>query len=234
MNDLNPENFFANTGGQGAPSAQLHDVNDFVYGQILDQAIVPKKKFGTDIIEKDDKTGEELKQLMVIVQTDQRGWAGVSKTPTYPTGHARQGQPKDAQEDDGRRAVYISPWTNLHAAIGKATDNQSLLNGATIGIKIVALEPTNKGNPKRVFEAVYQPPAAGQGFFENQQQAAPAQPAQQAQAPAQQAPAQQAPAPAAPPAQQDPWAASAPAPAQGDPWAAQGAPQQGQASGPPF
>lgn len=207
--ELNPENFFENTGGGvGAPSASLKIVNDFVIGEIVDQAMVPKKKFGSEDIEKDSRTGKDIMQLVVILQTDQRNWHNVSKVPTDENGNA-----KPASEDDGRRAIYVPPFSNIHAAIGEATDKKPLRNGGKLGVKIVELKDTGKGNPLKIHAAHYEPPAAApEGFFGGgDQQAAPAQSqpaAQQQSAP----PAQQQAAPAAAPAaapQQDPWGAPA-------------------------
>lgn len=224
MNDLNPENYFENTGGgAGAPSASLKLVNDFVYGVIVDQAMVPQKKFGTDDVEK-DRDGKDKQQLVVILETDLRNWHGVSKVPSYPTGHEKAGQDKPGSEDDGRRAVYVPGFTNIHAAIGDATGQKPLRNGGKLGVKIIELRNTGKGNPLKIHQAVYEPPAAApDGFFggADQGQSAPA---------TQAAPAQSAPAPAAPtPAPEA--APAAAAPVQNDPW---GTPAPAAGNGPPF
>lgn len=210
MNQLNPENYFENTGGgTGAPSASLKIVNDFVYGEIVDQAMVPQKKFGSDEVEK-DRDGKDKQQLVVVIQTENRNWHNVAKVPTYPQGHDRAGQSKDASEDDGRRAIYVPAFTNIHAAIGEATGNKALRNGGTLGVKVIELKNTGKGNPLKIHAAVYTAPAAApEGFFGGDQSAQPAP--QQAAAPTQpqSQPAQQAtPAPVAAP-QQDPWGAPA-------------------------
>jgi hypothetical protein len=213
MNQLNPQNYFQQTGGSGAPSALLKNVNDFVYGEIVDQLMVPQKDFATGVVEKDARTGEDLEQLMIIIQTDSRGWAKVSKIPEYPAGDARAGQQKDPAEDDGKRAIYVPAFRNLHAAIGDATGNEPLLNGGKLGVKIIELRNTGKGNPLKIHQAVYTPPVASEGFFPPAEQAAPAPAAPAPAAPAPAAPAPAAPAPAAP-------APAAPAPAApaSDPW----------------
>lgn len=208
MTELNPENFFENTGGgMGAPSASLKIVNDFVIGEIVDQAMVPKKKFRSEDIEKDARTGKDIMQLVVVLQTDLRNWHGVSKVPTDENGREKPGS-----EDDGRRAIYVPPFTNIHAAVGAATGNKPLRNGGKLGIKIIELKDTGKGNPLKIHQAVYEAPAAApEGFFggdqPSTQEAAPAAQEQQAP-PAQSAPAQEAPAASAPP-RQDPWGAPA-------------------------
>lgn len=216
------ESFFENTGGGvGAPSASLKVVDDFIFGEIVDQAIVDKKKFGTDEIEKDERTGENRKQLVVILQTDLRNWQGVSKVPTN-----EDKSQKAPSEDDGKRAVYVAPFTNIHAAVGDAVVTATgakgpLLNGGKLGVKVVELRDTGKGNPLKIHQAVYEAPAASSGFFGGEQAA---------------------PAEAAPAAESAPVAPAAPAaPAQSDPWASQAQQQQnagaatpGQTSKPPF
>lgn len=208
MSNPSVEGFFDNTGGgAGAPSAALKVVDDFIYGEVVDQALVDAKKFGTDEIERDKYTNEPIKQLAVILQTDNRNWVGVSKVPTDENGNQ-----KAASEDDGRRAVYIKPFTNIHAAVGDAIVAANgakgpIQNGAKLGIKVVELKDTGKGNPLKIHQAKYEAPTASGGdFFGASNTAAPAE-----QPPAQQAPpAQQQAAPAAPAApQQDPWTGQA-------------------------
>lgn len=197
----NPENFFDNVGGAGAPSAKLSHVEDFVLGTIEDQFMVPATEFGTDKQKKDTKTGALIEQLVIVLQTDQRDWAGVSKIPLKDKDDKSSGQ-KDPSEDDGRRAVYVEPWTNIHAAIGAAVREATgakgpVRNGGTLGVKIVELKDTGKGNPLKIHKAVYTPPAekaASDAFFD--QTSAPQS------APAEEAPAAQE-QPKAP--AQDPW-----------------------------
>jgi hypothetical protein len=203
------EGFFDNTGGGvGAPSAKLSKIDDFVYGEVVDQALVDKKKFGKDEVETDSRTGEPIKQLVVILQTDQRSWANVAKVPTNEDGSA-----KAASEDDGRRAIYVAPFTNIHAAIGDAIVEANgakgpILNGAKLGVKIVDLKDTGKGNPLKIHQAKYVAPAApvasDGGFFGGGE--APAQPVDQAaaQVPPTTTAVTQQPAAAASP-QVDPW-----------------------------
>jgi hypothetical protein len=164
------DSFFDDSVRSGAPSIKLSDVNDGVIGTIVDQFMVEKKKFASDEIEKDTKTGEPIQQLVVIVQTELKNWDRVAKVPLVDHNDKSKGE-KPASEDDGKRAIYIAPYTNIHSAVGKATAVHNggrptgLANGATFGLKITALEDVGKGNPKRVFAAHYQPPAAGSEFF---------------------------------------------------------------------
>lgn len=179
------ENFFDNTGGgSGAPSIKLSQPNDGVKGEILDQFMAPAYHFGTKNQKTDAKTGAPIEQLVVIVQTELRNWDRVAKIPLVDPEDRSKGE-KPASDDDGKRAIYIEPFTNLHAAVGaavvKATGKKGpLLNGGTLGVKVVRLEDTGKGNPKKVHEALYEPPvASGNDFFGSgntgaQEQAAPA------------------------------------------------------------
>jgi len=226
MTQLDPNNFFDNTGGgTGAPSALLKDVDDFVHGEIVDQFMTEATEFATGNVKKDKKTGETINQLVVVLQTDSRNWEKVAKVPLKDKDDKASG-PKDPAEDDGRRAVYVEPWTNIHAAIGKAViegtgQKGPVLNGGTLGVKIVELRDTGKGNPLKVHAAVYSAPVAepsSNGFFDKTAESAPA-----AETPA-------ASQPAAPAQEASPAPASTPAPA-GDPW---GTPATSGGSKPPF
>lgn len=200
MTELNEGNFFDNVGGgSGAPSAKLKDAGDFVHGEIVDQFMIEATDFSTKKPKVDTKTGKTIMQLVVVVQTENRGWANVAKVPVVDKDDPRSPQ-KDPSEDDGRRAVYVEPWTNIHAAVGKARQEAHdgakgpLANGGTLGVQITELKDTGKGNPLKIHRAKYVPPAASTpdaGFF-NETASAPAAPTQQ-------------PAPAAVP-QTDPWA----------------------------
>lgn len=203
------ETFFDNTGGgAGAPSIKLSQVNDGVVGEIVDQFMAPAYEYGTKNQKVDKKTGALIEQLVVIVQTDLRNWDRVAKIPVVDHTDPNS-PPKPPSEDDGKRAIYIEPWTNIHAAVGRAVVEGTgkkgpLLNGGRLGVKIANLKNTGKGNPLKEHQAVYTPPvASGNDFFGAGNTAAggvgAAQDpfAGQNQAPAG-APAQQAPA-------QDPW-----------------------------
>lgn len=208
--NLNEQNFFDNVGGgSGAPSAKLKDQDDFVIGEIVDQFMVEATDFSTKKPKVDSKTGKTIMQLVVVLQTDLSNWDGVARIPLVDKDDRNSGE-KPASEDDGRRAVYVEPWTNIHAAIGKAVieatgEKGPLKNGGTLGVKVTELRDTGKGNPLKVHAAKYTAPAAStpdQGFFNETAAAAPA--TEQA-APAPQSAPQQEAAPAAPAAQTDPW-----------------------------
>lgn len=218
MTQLDPNNFFDQTGGTGAPSAKLKDLDDFAYGEIVDQFMTEATEFATGNVKKDKKTGEVINQLVIVLQTESRNWENVAKVPLKDKDDKASG-PKDPAEDDGRRAVYVEPWTNIHAAIGKAVIEATgqkgpVLNGGTLGVKIIELRDTGKGNPLKVHAAKYVAPAApsaSDAFFDKTAETAPAAPAAAAPAtqPAAPAPAQEA-APAAAAPAGDPWGTPAP------------------------
>lgn len=248
------EDFFNNTGGGGAPSLKIVHVNDGCMGTIVDQYTTEAKVFGKDEVKKDSKTGEPIEQLVVILQTTLTNWDRCAKIPWVDPNDRAKGQ-KPGSEDDGKRALYVEPWTNLHAAIGKAVTAATgqkgpLRDSGRLGVKIIELRDTDKGNPLKVWEAVYEAPTASSGFFaegntqggsgdasqappQQQYQAPQSQPAPQGQAYAQgssfgggdhgmnpPAPQQQAPAP-------QPQQSAPPS----DPW---GTPQVQGNDGPPF
>lgn len=194
------EDFFGNVSSGPLPSAKLSQIGDMVYGEIVDQFKVDKKKFASDEVEKDQKTGEPIKQLVVVLQTEQRNWEGVSKVPYVdPSDKSKGHLPPEA--DEGRRAVYVAPWTNLHAAVGKAIvegtgQRGGLKKGAKFGVKVIDLEDTGKGNPKKVHQAHYEAPAAGGDFFGSNNTAG---------GPGDASVAQPAPQQSAPQAALDPW-----------------------------
>lgn len=180
QNTTEVEGFFDNVGTGGAPSAKLKNVDDFVHGEIVDQYKTEARVFGKDEFEK-DKNGNTVFQLVVILQTEQRNWEGVARIPVVDPNDRNSAQ-KDPSDDDGKRAVYIKPFTNLHAAVGRAIVEATkkkggLQTGGTLGVKITRLEDTGKGNPLKHHAAVYTAPAAGADFFatSGQGQAAPAQ-----------------------------------------------------------
>jgi len=155
--------------GTGAPSADLKVIGTVVSGEVIDQYLIGYVPFGKTEVAKDERTGEEIKQLAVVLQTDQRNWDGVAKIPTVsktdPT-------PKVPELDDGKRAVYLRRFTNIHAAVGKAVKGagaEALESGGVLSIKFLETEDTGKGNPLKKFAAKYEAPKApapgGDGFF---------------------------------------------------------------------
>lgn len=232
----NGTDFFDNVGGgSGAPSAILKNVGDYVHGEILDMYKKPYIPFSQKEPAK-RADGTDAEQLVIVLQTQFRNWQNVSRVPVVDP-NVPNSPAKDPSEDDGKRAVYVPEGKNIQFAIGRAVQaaGAKFVVGGTLGVKVVNLRDTGKGNPLKEHEAIYKAPApsAPEGFFGGQTQGQVQAPAPQAQAPAApQAPQPPAPAPQAP-AAQDPFAPapqSQQAPAQTDPWTGQPV----AASQPPF
>lgn len=227
QNNQQGDDFFDNLGGTGAVTALLSNIDDGVIGTIESQRTVDYIPFGKKDPEVLDD-GSIRKQKVVILATDLRNWQGVKEAPLVDKDDPGKGR-KPASDDDGRRAVYIPQFKNIHYAVRDAIvasgAKGGLRDGGRFGVKVVDLEDTGQGNPKKVHKAFYEAPAAADDFLGNTQQAAPAQ-----------EPQHQAPPVATPPTptpettvSETPAAApAAPAPAT-DPWTGQAAP-----SGPPF
>lgn len=183
--------------GEKVASFKFQGIGDVVVGTILDQFKTQQTKFGTgDKLFFDD--GTPRMQLNVTLQTDLRNWDKVTKPL-----EDENDKPLPASEDDGKRRIFIK--SDMQSAIGKAikaAGAPGLRNGGKLAVKMTGTKDVGKGNPMSLYEARYQPPAEGDGFFD----AGAAQ-----QPPAQQAPAQQQ--AAAPPQQ------AAPATRSDDPWA---------------
>jgi hypothetical protein len=199
MTDM--DEFFDIGGGPSAPSAKLSDRNDTVVGVVSD---VFKKEFtafgeASPQIITDPKTGLQRArtQMVVILDTEQRNWQGVSKVPDVDPSDKSKGQ-KHPSEDDGKRAVYIPEMVKgaghngIIFAVAQAIREagmKGLPTGTQFYLTITDLKDVQKGNPLKVFEAKVKAPEAGADVFgATQPQTAPAAPQQQA-TPAQQAPA---------------------------------------------
>lgn len=243
MTDQTTDFFDGVGGGAGAPGAVLKNVGDFVHGEIVDMYKRPYVPFGKTEPEKRED-GSDKQQLVIVLQTENRNWANVSKIPLVDHTDPSKGE-KPATDDDGRRAVYVPEGKNIQFAIGRAAQAAGAKPavGGTLGVKITGLRDTGKGNPLKEHQAVYQAPSAGASFFNEAPSAPPAQ-AAPAQAPLAQGssfgggdrgmnpePAQQA-APAQSAPAGDPWATPASSAPAGDPWGTP-APAAG-GSGAPF
>lgn len=233
MTDTTTDFFDGLSEGTGAPTGLLKTPGDVIHGVITKMFKKDHIPFGAKEPEK--RSDNTIRQeLVIVVQTALRNWAGVVKVPKVDPTDPNSPE-KAPAEDDGLRAVYVPESSNIQFAIGRAVSaarqeagkDVPFGVGGTFGVKIANLKDTGKGNPLKEHEAVYTPPSAGDAFLAS----APAGPAEAQQAPAQTPPPAQ-PAPAAAPApQQDPWAtpaapaqsAPAAAPAQQDPWATPGA-----------
>lgn len=220
MNQQNPneptvDDFFDNVGGGvGAPTAKLKDVNDGVLGTIESQRVVDYVPFGKTDPER-NKDGSIRKQLVVVLQTEQRNWAGVSKIPLVDRDNPNSG-PKPPEEDDGKRAVYLPQWSNIQAAVAEAVrasnaydgKNGPLRDGGRLGVKVIELKDTGKGNPLKIHAAMYEAPAASATFFNESADVPPTTTASTATPPAQTTP-QEAPSAPSQNTQVDPWTGEA-------------------------
>lgn len=208
----NTTDFFDNVGGTGAPTGVLKGVGDFVHGEIVQMKKRDHVPYGKDDPEPDDTEPDgKRKELVVIIQTANRNWAGVSKVPKVDYNDPNSAE-KPPEEDDGKRAIYVPNRSNIQYAIGQAVQasKSKFEVGGTLGVKIVNLKDTGKGNPLKEHQAVYQPKPAAADFFPDASEAAAPAPAATpapAAAPAPTPTPEPAPAQAAAPAQQDPWAA---------------------------
>lgn len=180
MTDTTTESFFDDAVRSGAPSGKFSAVGDVISGEIVEQYTVDAIKFGTDEVEK-DKQGNPIKQLVIVLQTNLRNWEKVARIPKVdPTD--RNSADKPASEDDGKRAIYVKKYTNLHAAIGKAVASATgkagpVRNGGKLAVKFFDTEDRGKGNPLKKYQARYEAPADGDFF------SAPSEPAPQQSAP---------------------------------------------------
>jgi hypothetical protein len=168
--------------GSGVASAKFATIGDFVQGTIV--AIHDKqqsRKFRTD-----GKLG------------DLEYWDDLKTQPIYQVRIDLQTIVRDPliAYDDGIRGVYIRASSETQRALAvavRASGATDILVGAVLGIQFIGEEETGAGSPKKLYTAVYVPPASGMIM---QGAPAPAAPAPMPAPPVQTAPA----APAALPA----------------------------------
>jgi len=150
--------------GGGSASAKFDEVGDTVTGTI---AVTPEVRDQTDI-----QTGRVLtwdngdvrKQLVITLDTSERR--------------------SDDPDDDGRRSIYVKgskrPGSqSLHDAVATAVRNagaSGLQIGGTLTVKFIGEEPsqTRGFNPRKLYEASYQPPSSGEFLGTDQPPAQPA------------------------------------------------------------
>jgi len=68
---------------------------------------------------------------------------------------------------DGTKAIYPNQGSPMAQAIGQAIKKagaQVLAKGATLGVKFSGEKDVNKGNPLKLFTAVYEAPKGGTTF----------------------------------------------------------------------
>lgn len=175
-------------GGAGAPGFKFAEINQGVMGVITSASLSDQTRFGTNPPEKIlDDDGKPKKQVVVVLQTGLRNWAGIDPDHIPKDDQGRQ---KPPSEDTGLRAIFLK-----NQMAWKVTDRvreaglDDIRVGDTLGVKYVSDLNVNKGNPAKQYEAVYQkaadsvslssiapPPAAAPA-------APPAQPAPAAAAP---------------------------------------------------
>jgi len=172
------DEFFEGGGGEFAPSLKFKtgngpggntEVGGGVIGTVLSMNKQDQTKQGGSEKIPDGKGGFK-QQMQIILQTELRNWDKVAKVPTDEDGKT----PLGPEKDDGRRAIYVKGW--MTGAIGDAVLEATGKKGAPqigskLGVKVIELVPTDKGNPYPKYEAVYTAPTGGEGFFEAAQEA---------------------------------------------------------------
>lgn len=154
----NPADLFF---GDSSKSAKFEAVGDTVGGPIVS---IGEPRQQTDFKTKEPltwKDGSPRMQLPVTVQTTLRE----ASNP----------------EDDGKRTLYVKG--EMKKAIGDAlrTAHAKMAVGGVLTVTFSGERANDGGYPTKLYTATYQPPAAGDTFFEEPAQAAP-----QATAPASQ------------------------------------------------
>lgn len=194
----------------GAPTAVLSNPGDWVRGQILAMSqrdYIPFGKKEPAKHEKGPKAGQVIQQLAIVLQTENRNWANVTKIPRVD--YADPNSPeKSPAEDDGKRAVYVPENKNIQFAIGRAVaaTKSKFEVGGVLAVKITELKENDTANPTKIHEARYEPKA--DDFFAGTSTPAASTPAASTPAP------EATPAPAADPApaaSEDPWGTPGPA-----------------------
>jgi hypothetical protein len=191
------DEFFSGAAGEFVPTAKFTNdtgpegrtqVGGKIVGEILSMSKQDQRKFGTGEPIPDGKGGNK-QELKMVLQTEHRDWDKCAKVPVDKDEDTGKETPRAASEDDGKRAVYVRGWMTgaIGDAVLKATGKPGGPKiGGKIGIKITELVPTENGNPYPKYAAVYTPPAASDGFFDEGQaaSAAAAEKAAPASAPA--------------------------------------------------
>lgn len=173
MSDNETDGFFDDGVREGSPSAKFSEVGDSVKGEIVDKYSMDYIPFGKKEVLVDERTGQPVKQLVIVLQTELRDWEGVSKVPTDADGNKLP-----ADKDTGRRAIYARKGTNIYSALAKSIaaalpagekPGKHPLIGGTFGVQFYDSEDTGKGNDLKKFRAKYVAPvktAGGDSFFD--------------------------------------------------------------------
>lgn len=175
MSDETTDGFLDDGVREGAAGARFDEVGDSVLGEVVDKYIVDYVPFGKKDPEIDERTGKPVKQLVVVLQTETRNW---EDHPKAKIPKDSDGNPRSADQDNGRRAIYARKGTNIYSALAKAVaaalpagekPGAHPMIGGKIGMQFFEDEDTGKGNNLKKFRGKYVAPAAkaaDDGFFD--------------------------------------------------------------------
>lgn len=164
VSNTETDDFFNDGVREGSPSAKFKEVGDSVKGEVVDKYMIDYVPFGKKDPEIDERTGQVVKQLAIVLQTDLRDWEGVSKVPVDADGNKL-----DGSKDTGKRAIYCRKGTNIYSALAKSISAALPAGekpgahpkvGGKFGVQFFEEEDTGKGNPLKKFRAKYEAPAA--------------------------------------------------------------------------
>jgi hypothetical protein len=176
VSDETTDGFLDDGVREGAAGARFDEVGDSVLGEVVDKYIVDYVPFGKKDPEIDDRTGQPVKQLVVVLQTETRNY---EDHPKAKIPKDQDGNPRSPESDNGRRAIYARKGTNIYSALAKAVAAALPAGekpgahpkiGAKIGMQFFEDEDTGKGNNLKKFRGKYVPPAAKaaeDGFFDD-------------------------------------------------------------------
>lgn len=159
---------------EGANGARFDNVGDSVVGEVVDKFITDYVPFGKKDPEIDERTGQPVKQLVVVLQTEYRNWEDFPKNKIPKD---QDGVALDGSKDTGRRALYLRKGTNIYSALAKAVAAALPAGekpgahpkvGGRIGMQFFEDEDTGKGNPLKKFRGKYTLPTSTEGdaFFD--------------------------------------------------------------------
>jgi hypothetical protein len=155
--------WFEESNREASPSAKFKVVGDSVKGEIVDLYKIDYVPYAQKEPAVDPRTGQTIKQLVIVLQTELRNWEGVSRVPSDQDGNALP-----VASDKGRRAVYARKGTNIYSALGKAIVAAGAKDpeiGGKVGVQFFEEEDTGKGNPLKKYRAKYEAPVAKAGDF---------------------------------------------------------------------
>lgn len=158
------DDFFDGVGEGGAPGFHFDKVGTGVIGTVTDMFKTVVTEPGKDRKVKTYADGTEIPQLNVTLQTELRDWAGIK--PGSRSLLDDDGKPKPASDDDGLRRIFVK--YQMRQAVAKAVKGQGapgLRPGGKLGVKLIGTKDVGQANGLPQYEAVYEPPAAGDDFL---------------------------------------------------------------------